>query len=545
MPPIREVGRLRVLRPELMCLTALVLLAVAMLFSGCSKSSGSATRYHCPMHPTYVADVPGDCPICGMRLVPIDEKKHEDATEGTGAHAGQDHPPPPGASGIAGATIWTCPMDPEVVRDKPGKCPKCGMNLELKPALALGSASAGPSAATAGERRILHYRNPMDPKVTSPVPAKDSMGMDYVPVYSDEVAGQPSTVPGMVPIDVAPEGVRLAGVRTAVAQRASLSRTVRTVGTVVPDETRVRHVHTKVSGWVEKLYVSFTGESVVRGRPILTIFSQELLASQQEYLRAREAATKTASATIPEVQLAAQELLAASRRRLILLDISPSFIARLDRTGEPQRSVTMSAPSSGVVTSKSTFEGQQVEPGMELFTVTDLSRVWIEADVYENEASVVKVGQEAKLTLAYNPGVQLNGAVKYIYPYLNPQTRTLKIRFEFPNPELALKLSMYVDVELPVATSEGIIVPDSAVMDTGVRQVVFVNPREGRFEPRLVTVGVRADGNVEILRGVAEGERVVVKANFLLDSESKLRAAISGGTPASASADPGHEGHAR
>lgn len=470
-PPVRPGQRSRrmnlVLRGSMARLLALVVFALALLVIACSKPSTASTRYHCPMHPTYIADTQGDCPICGMRLVAIDPAKTLAPSSSPRANV------LPSGSASAGARLWTCPMDPEVVSDKPSRCPKCGMDLER----------------------------------------------------------QADRIPGRVPVDIDADGLRLAGVRLATAERGALSRTIRTVGTVVPDETRVRHVHTKVSGWVEKLQVDFTGQAVTKGRPILTLYSQELLAVQQEYLRAREASMKASASTIPEVRQAAQEMLDATRRRLGLLDIPPGFIQQLDRTGEPQRSVTISAPVSGIVTSKSIFEGQQVDPGMELFTVTDLSRIWIEAEVYENEASAVKVGQDATLTLAYSPGVQLTGKVAFIYPYLNAQTRTLKVRFEFPNKDLALKLQMYVNVEMPIQASEGILVPESAVMDTGTRQVVFVSPKEGRFDPRRVRVGVRADGKAEILEGLEAGEKVVVKANFLIDSESRLRSAVSDSEP--------------
>jgi membrane fusion protein, copper/silver efflux system len=412
---------------------------IALLLAACSKSGSAATQYHCPMHPTYVSDKPGDCPICGMRLVPIEPGKAKPEFKGA-------------------------------------------------PAAPLGAGVAG-----------------------------------------------------MAPIDVRAEGLRLAGVRTAVAENGRIDRTIRAVGVVRPEETRIRHVHTKTSGYIEKLFIDFTGQPVQKGRPILSMYSPELLASQQEYTRAREAAANLEKVNDPTARQAADQMLSGARRRLELFDVPASSIAELDRSGSARRTVTLLAPVSGIVTSKGVFEGMQVEPGTELFTVSDLSSVWIEADVYENEASVVKVGQEARLTLAYQPGTEMKGKVKYIYPYLNPATRTLKVRFDFPNPDLALKLDMYVTVELPVQSEEGVIVPDSAIMDTGVRQIAFVNPTEGRFEPRLVKVGIRADGRAQILTGVAAGERVAIKANFLLDSESRLRAAISGvatAAPAASGAAP-------
>jgi len=489
--------------------------------SACSKSSQQATRYHCPMHPTYVSDKPGDCPICGMRLVPIEDKKGSEVPAKPGAATRAHAHPTDSGQAELGHQVWTCPMDPEVVSDKPGRCPKCRMALERK-------APTEPSKGmTTGERKVLYYRSPMDAKVTSPTPTKDSMGMDFVPVYSDEVADAAGAVPGLAAIDVSTEGLKLAGVRTAVAEKGRIARTIRAVGVVRADETRVRHVHTKIAGWVEKLFVNFTGEPVAAGRPILTIYSQELLAAQHEYLQAKSAADSLQKSDIGVVREGAGDMITASRRRLELLDVPAKLIAQLDEGGAVSRTVAVSSPVGGIVMSKSVFEGQQVEPGMELFTVTDLSKVWIEADVYESEASAVRIGQEGKITFGNEPLATMTGKIKYIYPYLNAETRTLRVRFIFPNPGLKLKLESYANVEIPVETDEGVIIPDSAIMDTGIRQVVFVNTTEGHFEPRLIKVGIRSEGSAQILTGVTEGERVAVKANFLLDSESRLRAALA------------------
>jgi len=422
----------------------------------------AAQQYYCPMHPDYRSDKPGDCPICGMRLVPVEKKKEE------------------------------------------------------KPV---------PVAAAPVERKILFYRNPMNPSVTSPVPTKDEMGMDYVPVYSDELRGTPGAVSGLAPVEATGEGVRLAGVQTAIAERRELTRAARVSGVVVPDETRVRRVQTKVTGWVEKLYVNATGQLVRAGQPLLSLDSPELLASQEEFLRAREAAGRFAQSSLPEVRRGGEELLTAARRRLELFDVPASTIARLEKAGVAQRTVTLTAPVSGYVSGKQVFEGQQVQPGMDLLTVTDLSRVWVEADFYEYESRDLRLGGKAVISLPYAPGTRLAGRVAFVYPTVDPQTRTLKARLEFANPGLALKPGMYVDVTPDLGTRDGVVIPDSAVIDTGVRQMVFVQKGE-TFEPRQVRVGERADGLAVVLSGVMAGERVAVRANFLLDSESRLRAAI-------------------
>ena len=453
---------------------------------------------------------------------------------------------------------YMCPMHPQIISDRPGSCPICSMDLvKTEPAHKVqtpvapwatstkdeledlfGEAEEAAAPEPKGERTILFYRNPMDPTITSPTPAKDEMGMDYIPVYSDSVqspleggeggAATPGPgVEGLATIRVGEEALKLSGVQTAPALEETVKRTVRTVGIVVPDETRVRHVHTKVNGWIETLTTNFTGQTVKEGEPLLSIYSPELLATQEEFLAAKRAATGLSNSANPTVKAMGQELLQAARRRLELFDVPASFIDELEKKGSRQRTVTLKAPISGFVTAKGVYEGQQVEPGMELFTITDLSHVWIEADLYEYEAGLVKVGQEATLTLAYEPGTTLKGTVAYVFPYLTPESRTLKVRFDFPNPELKLKPQMYADVTLALAQAPGVTIPDSALIDTGVRQVVFVETTAGTFEPRQVKVGVRGGGKVQIVAGIKAGEQVVVKANFLLDSESRLRAALN------------------
>lgn len=531
-------------------LVAALVFVLAAFLTACGKGAPPGVRYHCPMHPTFISDKPGDCPICGMRLIPIEEKT---APTTVPAYVCPMHPEvtsdrpgercskcgmrlvPTGATGDYPKEhkTYMCPMHPEFLTDDPNEhCPKCGMKVVERPARGQGSAETGvrPSGehAAPGDRKVLYYRNPMNPEVTSPVPAKDEMGMDYVPVYAEEAAPAVGGVRGMATVEITSEGIHLSGVQTEPAVFERVARSVRTVGTVTADETRIRHVHTKTAGWVEKLFVNFTGQRVRRGQPILSIYSQELLASQEEFLRARETTSKFAASELQEVRRGGEELLQSAEQRLRLFDVPEDFIAELKRTGQPQRAVTLLAPVSGFVTAKEVFEGQQIEPGMELFTITDLSRVWIEADFYEYEARALHVGQETKVTLPYDPSRELAGRVTYVYPTLNPDSRTLRVRLEFQNPDFALKPAMFANVELPLEATDGIVIPDSAVIDTGERQVVFVSLGGGRFEPREVTLGVRSSGKAQVLSGVAAGDQVVTRANFLLDSESQLRAAVAG-----------------
>ncbi len=553
-------------RWSVLALAAILILGVVL--AGCGKGPQSDVRYHCPMHPTFISEKPGDCPICGMRLVPIEEKT---APTTVPAYVCPMHPEVasarPGRCSKCGMRLvpagttgdypkehrtYTCPMHPEFVTDDPKeRCPKCGMQVVEKGVKDQGSGvgsqgepvhatpptlPAAESArttdhgprATAGGRAVLYYRNPMNPKVTSPVPMKDEMGMDYVPVLADEAAPASGGVAGMAAVEITSDGIRLSGVQTAPAVVERVARSARTVGTVTADETRIRHVHTKIAGWVEKLFVNFTGQLVRKGQPILSIYSQELLASQQEFLRARETAAKFAASELPEVRTGGEELLRSAEQRLRLFDVPEDFIEELKRSGQPKRAVTLLAPVSGFVTVKEIFEGQQIEPGMELFAITDLSRVWIEADVYEYEARSVHIGQEGKVTLPYDPSRQLTGRVSFIYPTLNPESRTLRVRLEFANPDFALKPAMFANVELPLDATAGVVIPDSAVIDTGERQLVFVSLGGGRFEPREVKLGVRSSGKAQVLSGVAPGDQVVTRANFLLDSESQLRAAVAG-----------------
>lgn len=406
------------------------------------------------------------------------DRGHRSAASAPGAAEGQQD-------------VYTCPMHPEVRSHEPGSCPICGMDLvkvEARPA---------PPAASA-------------------------------------------TSEGLAPVGTGESRARLAGVRTAEAVADTIATSVRAVGNVVPDEGRIRHITTKVAGWVEKLHVNATGQLVRAGQPLFELYSPELLATQEEYVRALGTAEELSTSSLPEVRRGAEDLASAARRRLELFDVPPAFIEELGRTGRPTRTIVLRAPFSGYVSEKTVVEGHKVEPGAELMTITDLSRVWVSAQVYEAEAAAARVGAPATVTPQYDPSMSLRGRVSLVYPTVDPESRTIQVRLEFANPGLVLKPGMFVNVELERARAAGIVVPDSAVIDSGARQVVFVESAPGHFEPREVKVGLRSNGRAILIQGVQAGERVATSANFLLDSESRLRGAVSG------PADPapaGHEGH--
>ncbi len=384
------------------------------------------------------------------------------------------------------------------------------------------------------ERKVLFYRHPMNPQVTSPTPQKDEMGMDYIPVYEEERGVK--EVPGTVRIS--PEKIQKIGVKSEEAKIRRLQRIIRTVGRVEPVENKVYDINTKVGGWVEKLYVSRTDQMVRPGEALLELYSPDLVAAQEEYLLAYRALERVKESPYHEVKRGAESLLEAARQRLKYWDISDDQIKRLEETGRATRTMSIRAPAHGGVTEKMIVQGQKIEPGEQLFRIIDHSVVWVYGEIYEYEIPYIKMGQEALLSPSYSPAEAYKGKIEHIYTHLGSiryvpesgtEVRTAKVRFELPNPEHKLKLGMYLNVELYVdVAKKAVSVPDSAVIDTGNRQVVIIDKRDGRFEPREVKVGARAEGYYEILEGVKAGEWVVTSANFLIDSESNLRAALAG-----------------
>jgi RND family efflux transporter MFP subunit len=422
-----------------------------------------ATRYHCPMHPAMVADRPGDCPICGMRLVPM-----EAATD----------------------------------------------------------SKAEPLPAAPASRKKVIYRSTMNPNEVSDKPGKDSMGMEMVPVDVEERPSDAARVEGLAAVRINSRKQQLIGVRTEVIKRAPFVRTIRAVGLVTADETRLHQVHTKIGGWIETLNINTTGEKVRAGQHLLTIYSPELLATQEEYLLALRTRSPLAGASLPDAVARTNALVESGRRRLLLFDLSPAQIDDLERAGQATRTVTLHAPISGYVTKRGVTQGEKIDPSTTLLEIADLSRVWVIASIYEYELPFVHLGQSADVTLSYLPGHTYRGTVTLVYPVLESATRTVPVRVELPNPDLALKPDMYAQVEIHGDLGERLGVPESAILSTGTRNVVFVAQGDGYFEPREVHLGLRVQDSVEILDGLAEGDSVVTSGNFFIDSESKLKAAL-------------------
>ncbi|TAJ32401.1 MAG: efflux RND transporter periplasmic adaptor subunit, partial [Nitrospirae bacterium] len=326
---------------------------------------------------------------------------------------------------------------------------------------------------------------------------------------------------------VAPMKQQLIGVKTEAVEKRPMETVIRAVGRIDYDEQRIARINLRVSGWVENLFVDYTGQVVTKGQALLTLYSPDLVATQDEYLLALRAQNKVNDSPIPEVRQQAEQMVEAARDRLQLWTLTDEQITELTRRGKAQTYMTLYSPIRGYVIDKHVFQGMFVQPEITLYTIADLSTVWVNAEIYEHEVPFVQFGQPATVTFASYPGEQFHGRVSYIYPYLNKEARTVKVRLELPNPGILLKPEMYGEVQIKVRRGTNLAIPEQAVLDSGTRQLVFVVRGEGLFEPRTVKLGPKIGAYYEVREGVAQGERVVTSGNFLIDSESKLMAATN------------------
>jgi len=355
----------------------------------------------------------------------------------------------------------------------------------------------------------------------------DDMDMKSLTMESIQKEGKTQEVtPGTV--QITPERQQLIGVKIGPVEMKPLEKVIRTVGRVDYDEKRLVTVSPKIGGWIEDLYVDFTGRYVRQGEPLLTIYSPELVSTQEEYLIALRAKRDLIKSPFPEVAGSGNSLAESAKRRLKLWDITDDQIKALEESGQAKKTLTLYSPFSGFVLEKSAYKGMNVMPGIALFKLADLSVVWLIADIYEYELPFIRLGQQASIQLSYIPGETFTGKAIYIYPSLNPETRTAKVRYEFPNPHERLKPEMYANVEIKVHLGQKLAVPEGAIIDTGLRQLAIVDKGSGYFEPREVKVGAKVDNYYEVIKGLKAGERVVTSANFLIDSESKLKEALAG-----------------
>ena len=415
--------------------------------------------------------------------------------------------------------LWTCGMHPQVIQEESGTCPICGMSLVPR----RGSASRPGSEGPAEERTIRYWQAPMDPTFISDKPGKSPMGMDLIPVYEEEE--EPS--PGTVKID--PVFVQNFGVQFIEVRRTDIPFTIRTVGTLTYNEEQISWVNTKYEGWIEKVYVNSVGEPVEKGQNLFEIYSPQLITTQKEYLQAMDYAERLGGSDYPEIVSRAQSLLESSRQRLHYWDVTEEQIRELQESRQLRRTLTIKSPASGLVVEKmdQALEGMHVEAGMNLYKIADLSTLWLEADVFENQIPWLKVGQEARVDFPHQPGRHHRGTVRYIYPFLNKNSRTLKVSIQLANPGQRLRADMYANVTFDVPAARGVLaVPEESVIHSGTRNIVVLDRGRGTFQVKEVLLGINGSGLWEVKEGLKEGDRAVVSSQFLIDSESNLREAI-------------------
>lgn len=405
--------------------------------------------------------------------------------------------------------LYTCGMHPEIISEEPGNCPICEMKLTP---IKTGNKS--------GERKILFYRNPMNPEIISDHPQKDEMGMDYVPVYEDEAYSE-----GIVTID--PEVQQNMNIKTTKVEVKELSSVVVTNGVLQTNETSEYIVTTKINGWIEKLYVNYTGQKVSKGEKLMDIYSPELVSAQQELLTALSYQNSVNNSSIKSIRESGNELVKNAIRKLELLEVPEAEIKRLIETKEVKTYLTLYAQKSGTVLEKNILEGQKIMAGMPLLKISDLSTLWLMADIYEYELAKIKIGSKAKISFNFFPGKIYEGKVSFIYPTLDPKARTVKIRIELSN-NGELKPSMFANVVIKgIDLGRKPVIPENAIIRSGLKNIVILALGNGKFKPQEVKLGGYADGYYQVLDGLSEGNTIVTSAQFLIDSESNLKAAVS------------------
>jgi len=457
--------------------------------------------YVCPMHPQIVKGEPGSCPICGMDLVAVEAETEEKPLMAMAQETAMEH-----AEKHLDPT-YVCPMHPQIVKGEPGSCPICGMDLVAVEAEA-------PKATTQTEKKILYWVAPMDPNYRRDEPGQSPMGMDLVPVYAEENSknatnGQAKQV--VVKID--PGVVNNLGVQIDEVKKGNLYRELDTVAYVDYDEDNLSHVHQLSDGWIEKLYVKAVGDKVKKGDLLYALYSPELLNAQEDYLLSLKNKFKGVEK--------------ASRERLYSLGFTNSQIKRLKKTRKIERTLKSYAKHNGIVVRLNIREGMYIKPQTEIMTLADLNHVWFIAEVYEKQSAWVENGQDVKVTMDAYPGKEWFGEVDYIYPEMDKQSRTLKVRIRMPNQHGLFKLNMYAKVKIYTQKVEqALYIPLQALIQSGNETRVIIQKEQGRFSPRIVTAGMESDNSIEIKSGLQEGEKVVVSGQFLIDSEASLKASL-------------------
>ncbi|MCX8155921.1 MAG: efflux RND transporter periplasmic adaptor subunit [Verrucomicrobiae bacterium] len=446
-----------------------------MLITGCQRhgQGSSGEKYHCPMHPTYISERMGDCPICNMKLVPIKEGTPTETRDSAKPY-------------LPKAGQYYCPMKCEgSISDRPGDCPECGMKLLL---------------------------------------ADDKKAAEFA-----AAATMPSLPAGRVVVQVSPERRQTIGLRTSVVEERELVREVWATAVVEHDETRYARVAPRFAGWVKEIYVNFTGQEVRAGQPLFRVFSPELMAAENEYLLALRNLRQTeTNATASVARETAARLAASARKRLELWQIAPEEIAAIEERGAIGDETLIRAPFSGHVLSKAAVEGKAFMAGETLYEIADLHHVWLRLSLWEKDWPLLQTGLVVRLNFPAFPGRVFTNTITFLYPHIDPQTRRGEARLEMENPQHRLRPGMWAQAQVVIPLGRRLTAPAGAVLDTGLRHVVFVDQEDGHLEPREVKVGLRTDDYWEILEGLRPGERVVTRALFLIDSESQLKAAIAG-----------------